>query len=48
MVVPYPSTAQVGLTGLVNPAGGLVVVTVVVKVGKDIPAFEEAAQYPVP
>jgi len=32
----------------VNPAGGLVVVTVVVKVVKDCPAVDVAAQYPVP
>lgn len=46
-VVPYPATPQAGLLGAVYPAGGLVVVTVVVKVASEEPV-DVPAQYPVP
>jgi hypothetical protein len=42
-VTPYPAIPHAGLVGEVNPAGGEVVVTVVVKVVRD-EAVDVAAQ----
>ena len=47
-MTPYPLTPQAGLVGLVNAAGGVFVVTVVVNVVSDCPFVDVAAQYPVP
>jgi hypothetical protein len=46
-VTPYPEIPHAGLVGEVKPAGGLMVVTVVVKVVSD-EAVDVAAQQPVP